>query len=104
MDKAASTGTLTNPGKLNSFLQAVTKAVTVDKDLHLADLAVKFRSLRSSDLTFLTSPYDGFPTINGESVVHADKEKASALYDAIAKDQVGPYVTPSASPSASTGQ
>ena len=104
MDKAASTGTLTSPGKLNSFLQAVTKAVTVDKDLHLADLAVKFRSLRSSDLTFVTSPYDGFPTINGESVVHADKEKASALYDAIAKDQVGPYVSPSASPSASTGQ
>ncbi len=99
MDKAASTGTLTSPKKLNGFLQAVSKAVTVDDDLHLADLAWQFHGLNSSDLTFLTSPYSGFPTINGESVVQSDKEKASALYDAIAKDQVGPYVNPSSSAS-----
>jgi LCP family protein required for cell wall assembly len=99
MDKATSTGTLTNPKKLNDFLQAVSKSMTVDDGLHLADLAWQFHSLHSSDLTFLTSPYSGFPTINGESVVQSDKEKASALYDAIAKDQVGPYITPSTSAS-----
>ncbi|HWB37678.1 MAG TPA: LCP family protein [Rugosimonospora sp.] len=99
MDKATSTGTLTNPAKLNSFLQAVTKAVTVDKDLHLADLAYQFHNLKSSDLTFLTSPFTGFATIDGESVVQPDHDKASALYDAIAKDQVGPYITPSATAS-----
>ncbi len=103
MDKATSTGTLTSPTKLNGFLQAVTKSVTVDKDLHLADLAYQFHNLHSSDLTFMTSPYSGFPVINGESVVQPDHDKASALYDAIAKDQVGPYVTPSTSASPTAG-
>jgi LCP family protein required for cell wall assembly len=103
MDKAASSGTLTKPVKFNDFLQAVTKSMTVDKDLHLADLASAFRNVRSSDLTFLTSPYSGFPTINGESVVQADKVKATALYDAIAKDQVGPYISPSATASPTAG-
>ncbi len=102
MDKAVSSGTLSNPGKLNSFLQAVTKSVTVDDGLHLNDLALAFRNIRSSDLTFVTSPYSGFPTINGESVVQADKAKASALYDAIAKDQVGPWVSPPPSAPASS--
>ena len=89
MDKAASSGTLTNPAKLNAFLQAVTKAVTVDKDLSLPDMALQFHGLRSKDLTFMTSPFSGFDTIDGQSVVVADKDKAAALYSAVANDQVG---------------
>jgi LCP family protein required for cell wall assembly len=99
MDKAASGGTLTNPVKLNAFLQAITKAVIVDKDLSLPSMALQFRGLRSSDLTFLTSPFSGFDTIDGESVVVADKDKAAALYGAVANDQVGSYLAnASASP------
>ena len=56
MDKAASTGTLTNPAKLNTFLKAVTEAVTVDKDFSLTDMALQFRNLRGENLTFLVSP------------------------------------------------
>jgi LCP family protein required for cell wall assembly len=92
MDKAASTGTLTNPGKLNGFLQAVTKSMTVDKDFSLADMAWQFRSLRSSDLTFMTSPYSGFGTRDGQSVVLSNHDKASALYDAVAKDTMASYL------------
>jgi anionic cell wall polymer biosynthesis LytR-Cps2A-Psr (LCP) family protein len=93
MDKAASSGTLTNPGRLNAFLQAVTKAVTVDKDLSLADMAVEFHSLRSNDLTFMTTPFSGFGTRNGESVVLLNATKDTALFDAVNKDTVAQYLT-----------
>jgi LCP family protein required for cell wall assembly len=92
MDKAASSGTLSNPAKLNDFLQAVTKVIIVDKDFQLVDMALQFRDLRSKDVTFLTSPHDGTPTINGESVVESDKAKASALYDAVNKDKIADWV------------
>ena len=92
MDKAASTGTLTNPAKLNAFLKSVTKALTVDKDFSVADMALQFRNIRSSDLTFMVSPNVGSQDVNGESVVVSDKDKASSLYDAVAKDTVGDWV------------
>jgi LCP family protein required for cell wall assembly len=93
MDKAASSGTLTNPAKLNSFLKAVTAAVTVDKDFSLTDIAVQFRNLRGTNLTFLTSPNKGSQTISGQSVVVADREKALALYKAIAADKMTEWLT-----------
>ena len=43
MDKAASTGTLTNPAKLNSFINAMTKAIVVDKQLSIVDMALRQR-------------------------------------------------------------
>jgi LCP family protein required for cell wall assembly len=88
MDKAASTGTLSNPKKLNSFLKATTSAVTADDDFSLVDMAVQFRSLRGDNLTFITSPNLGSQTIDGESVVVSDREKAIALYDAMAADKM----------------
>jgi LCP family protein required for cell wall assembly len=98
MEKAASTGTLTNPAKLNSFLNAMTKAVVVDKDMNLVDLALQFRSLRSSDMTFLTNPSSGTGTRDGESVVLSDKTKASGLYDAVSKDTVATWLSANKQP------
>lgn len=103
MDKAASTGTLTNPKKLNSFLQAVTDAVTVDDGFSLVDMAVQFRSLRGENLKFITSPHNGSQTINGESVVVSNKEKALAMYEAMANDTMKEWVTANASPSPKAG-
>ena len=103
LDKAASSGTLSNPTKLNAFLQAMTKAMTVDKDFSLSDMALEFRDLRGKDLTFMTSPFSGFDTIDGQSVVLSDKPKAAALYEAVVGDKVAQYLagaSPSASPSA----
>jgi LCP family protein required for cell wall assembly len=100
MDKAASSGTLTNPAKLNAFLQAITKAMVVDKGLSLPDMAWQFHGLRSSNLTFMTSPFSGFDTIDDQSVVVVDQDKAKALYSAVAHDQVASYLTQaSATPS-----
>jgi LCP family protein required for cell wall assembly len=91
MDKAASSGTLTSPTKLNDFLKATTAAVTVDNGFSMVDMAVQFRSLRGENLTFITSPNKGSETINGESVVVADREKALALYKAVTADKMADW-------------
>jgi LCP family protein required for cell wall assembly len=104
MDKAASTGTLTNPGKLNAFLKAVTAAVTVDNDFSLTDMAVQFRNLRGNNLTFITSPNKGSETIAGQSVVVADRDKALALYQAISADKMTEWMSANGpKPSSSAG-
>jgi LCP family protein required for cell wall assembly len=93
MDKAAGTGTLSNPAKLNDFLKATTSAITADQDFSLTDMALQFRSLRGENLTFITSPNLGSQTISGQSVVVADREKALALYKAIAADKMDEWMT-----------
>jgi LCP family protein required for cell wall assembly len=98
LDKASSSGTLGNPVRLNAFIKSVTKAVTVDKDLSIADMVLQFRNVRSSDLTFLVSPNLGSDDVDGESVVVSDKDKASTLYEAVAKDTVADWVAANASP------
>lgn len=92
MDKAASTGTLANPKKLNDFLKSVTAAVTVDQTFSVTDMALQFRNLRGQNLTFVTSPNSGSDTINGESVVVSDREKALAMYQAMSGDTMADWV------------
>lgn len=92
MSKATSTGTLTNPVKLNNFASAATESLTADKDFELFDFAWQFKSLRSDDLVFMTSPVAGTDTIDGQSVVLSDKEKAAALYDAVKNDKVAEWL------------
>ncbi|MDG4763139.1 LCP family protein [Solwaraspora sp. WMMD406] len=103
MDKAVSSGTLSNPAKLNSFLKATTKAVTVDEDFSLVDMAIQFRKLRGENLHFMTSPHNGSETINGESVVVSDREKALSMYQAIAADQMTAWVQANVTPSPGAG-
>jgi LCP family protein required for cell wall assembly len=92
MAKAASAGVLTNPSKLNNFLQSVTKAVTVDKQFSLTDAAVQFRGIRANDLTFITMPNKGSANVDGLSVVLSDRDKALALFNAVKNDQMSPYL------------
>ncbi|MGN9808284.1 LCP family protein [Micromonospora sp. BQ11] len=88
LDKAASGGTLANPAKLNSFVQATADAVAVDRSLSLLDLAGELRGLRSGNLTFLTCPTKGTGRIGSESVVLIDKAKAGRVFDAVRRDAV----------------
>jgi LCP family protein required for cell wall assembly len=104
LDKAASSGTLTNPAKLNSFLRATAQAVTVDNDLSVFDMALTFRGIRSSDLVFSTAPHLGSKKVNGEDVIMPDTEKGAALYGAIKNDKAEEWFAnnapnPSGSPS-----
>nr|WP_310374051.1 LCP family protein [Catenuloplanes atrovinosus] len=102
LDKAASTGTLTNAGKLDAFLKATTKAVTVDENFSLVDMALEFRNLRSEDLTFITSPNQGAADRDGQSVVLSDREPALALYEAIANDTMVDWAQANTEPPAKT--
>ncbi len=92
LDKATSQGVLTSPSRMNAFMRTVTKAVTVDQDFSLMDMAIQFRSLRGEDLTFMTSPHLGTDNIDGQSVVVSDKEKAASLYQAVNNDQVAEWL------------
>ncbi|HEX8631927.1 MAG TPA: LCP family protein [Catenuloplanes sp.] len=103
MDKAVSTGTLTSASRMNAFLKATTAAVTVDKGFSLVDMAVKFRNLRGDNLQFVTSPNKGSDDVDGESVVVADREKALALYQAMAADKMADWATANVKPAPSAG-
>ena len=92
LNKAASSGTLSNPKKLNDFVQAVIKVIKVDKSFQLIDEAIQFRGLRSNDITFLTSPNTGTGTMDGQSVVVSDKKQASGLYEAMSNDTVAKWL------------
>ncbi|MFY0407316.1 LCP family protein [Solicola sp. PLA-1-18] len=96
MKKMLSQDTLTNPSRLNAALGAVTSNLTVDEDFTNGDirgLAFAMRSLRSDDVTFLTTPTAGFATLdNGQSVVNVDEIKAKELFDAVFADDVASYL------------
>jgi LCP family protein required for cell wall assembly len=88
LDKAASGGLLTDPGRLNSFLRATANAVAVDNTLDIFDTAMQLRHLRSGDLKFFTSPSAGTGMVGDQSVVLPDTAKAKTLFDAIRRDVV----------------
>ncbi|MEU5907844.1 LCP family protein [Micromonospora sp. NPDC047467] len=88
LDKAASGGTLSNPGKLNSFVKATANSVAVDRSLSLVDLAMELRHLRGGNLGFYTCPTKGTGRIGTESVVLVDKPKAQRVFDAVRRDSV----------------
>jgi LCP family protein required for cell wall assembly len=86
LDKASSSGTLSSPSKINSFLNATTNTVSVDKDLNLLSMATQLRHLRSGNLNFYTSPSKGTGMIGDQSVVLPDKTKAKSLFNAVRTD------------------
>jgi LCP family protein required for cell wall assembly len=88
-------GTLANPLKLNAFLEAATKAVSVDESLTtsaLRSLALQFRSARAGDLVFLTAPVAGTGAEGRQSVVYLDRAKGQPLYRALREDTVEGYL------------
>jgi LCP family protein required for cell wall assembly len=88
-------GTLVNPLKLNAFVEASTKAMSVDESLtisRLRSLALQFRSVRAGDLVFLTAPVAGMGTEGRQSVVYLDPVKGQPLYRALRTDAVAGYL------------
>jgi LCP family protein required for cell wall assembly len=88
-------GTLANPLKLNAFLEASTKAVSVDESLtisRLRSLALQLRSVHAGDLDFLTAPVAGTGTEGRQSVVYLDRVKGQPLYRALRTDAVAGYL------------
>jgi LCP family protein required for cell wall assembly len=94
LDKAASGDLLVNPARLNSFLNATAKAVSVDSTLDIIGTANDLRHLRSGNLSFYTSPSKGTGTEGGQSVVYPDLTADKAVYDAIRQDLPLPAIAP----------
>jgi LCP family protein required for cell wall assembly len=86
LDKASSSGTLSSPSRINSFLNATTDTVSVDKGLNMLSMATQLRHLRSNNLNFFTSPSKGTGRVGDQSVVLPDTAKAKALFEAVRKD------------------
>jgi LCP family protein required for cell wall assembly len=65
IQKATSTGTLTNPTRLYRFLDAATKSVTTDPGLAnlnaLRKLATSVQGIGLDQITFLTVPFEPYP-------------------------------------------
>ena len=91
--KALSTGTLTNPLKLDRVLDVATRSLQVDDQTsvsELRDLALRFRAARGEGVTFTTLPYtdiDG--RRDGQSVVLLDRPAVAALFASL-RDDVPP--------------
>ncbi|WP_433329706.1 LCP family protein [Spirillospora sp. CA-294931] len=93
--KAADGGTVTNPFKLNRFLGAFTKSISVDDGVSAGDLrslALSLRGLRAGDVRFMTVPNKGSAARGKQSVVLLDPRKASALFEAVRTAGVEEYV------------
>jgi len=59
VNQVLSADTLTNPGKVTSFLSAATSSLTVDSGLNvvtLAGIAYSLHNVRANDITFMTIP------------------------------------------------
>ncbi|MFC6879759.1 MULTISPECIES: LCP family protein [Actinomadura] len=93
--KAADGGTLTNPLKLDRFMSAFTKSISVDDGLSggkLRSLALGLRNLRAGDVKFITAPNKGSAQRGKQSVVLLDRAKSSALFEAVKTAEMPEYV------------
>ncbi|WP_213455352.1 LCP family protein [Rhizomonospora bruguierae] len=92
LSRAADSGLITDPIRLNAFLRAAAKSITVDKTMSLLDTATQLRDLRAGDLIFLTNPSKGTGRVGDQSVVFADPAADKALYRAVNEDAVGEWL------------
>jgi LCP family protein required for cell wall assembly len=93
MRQATSGSMLSNPAKLTSFLDAVTKAITVDKGTSFGDLRTLTSSLQGLDprhVTFYTAPIANAnytpPGTMMTGRVLLDATKGRILYDSVIND------------------
>lgn len=95
LGKLRSTGTLTNPVRLDDFFTAATKAVTVDDTVtskELRALVGQYREIGAGDITFLVTPVAGGDRRGGQDVLLLDKAKTVKLFAAIGTDRDSKYV------------
>ncbi len=93
--KAIRGSTFTNPFKLDAFLTAFTKSISVDDTVtagKLRSMALSMTGLRMGDVSFLTLPVKGTGTKARQSVVLLDPATDEALYSAVNNDQLPAYI------------
>ncbi|MGY1752147.1 LCP family protein [Blastococcus sp. SYSU D01042] len=86
---------LGNFGALDSFLVALTDAMSVDETLSntaLMDMAYDLRSLRAGAVTFLTAPVAGTGREGAQSVVYLDEARATQMWAYLRTDSLTEHV------------
>ncbi|MFE4460584.1 LCP family protein, partial [Nocardia tengchongensis] len=87
LKKAAGPATLANPFRSWPLVRDLTSALKVDNGAHVWNLASLGNALNDDPIT-TTVPVGGFENVSGSgNVLLWDKTKASAFFDALAKDQ-----------------
>lgn len=90
MKKLLSNGTMNNPLKLNSALEALTSNMTVDDKFSNGDirgLALAMREIDADDVNFLTAPTSGYGTAdNGSSILKYDSTAGEDLFTSLRND------------------
>ncbi len=96
---------LVDPARLDDFMLAVTRSVSVDdglSDVELLSLAVDLNNLELRDIYFLTVPVAGFGTEDSQSVVYLDEARSQELWGYIQQgtlaDHLGNFNTLPAAP------
>ena len=89
-------GTLSNPTRLYSFLKTATQTVAVDESFtidEMQSLALGLNGLRSNDINFMTVPTNGTGrSPDGQSTVKLDPDADAPLFQAFATDTVNDYL------------
>ncbi|MEU6710274.1 LCP family protein [Nonomuraea sp. NPDC046802] len=108
MKKATDGGLLTDPVKLNAFLQAATKAVTVDQGLTLdrmLEIAESVQGLTQNELSGITVPVEDYP--KDKNRVQFSEPAARNFFENVRNDTevtVAPSPGKSAAPKVERGQ
>ncbi|GII65363.1 hypothetical protein Skr01_54480 [Sphaerisporangium krabiense] len=92
--KIISRDLLTSPLKLNAFLEALTRAVSVDSGVTLStlrDLALELRDIRPDTVDSTTIPTSGTAMIKGASVVRVDRKTGARFFAAVRDDKLQEY-------------
>lgn len=92
LDGVMSKGTLTNPGRIQDFVTATSKYLSVDEGLTfqtLVSLGWSLRDVRPSDLTTFTMPTAGTGTSpGGQSIVNVNTLAVQSLSQALRSDDM----------------
>lgn len=92
MREAGRKGILTNPARLDDFLQATAGAVQVDQDLPVFDTVWALRQLDPDAVTMLTSPSIGVGMVGNQSVIFPDETASAGLYRAVQNDAMDSWL------------
>jgi LCP family protein required for cell wall assembly len=96
-----SSGTLTSPARISALVDALTKAVVLDRDWDLMSFATQVASLTGGDIEFSTIPTGriNLPTPSDGSAVEVDPEQVRAYFQTLLNGPPPSVPTP---PDAST--
>ncbi len=94
--KLLQTGALSNPVRLDNFLDALTRSMAVDDDFEVSDmrsLALGLRDLGSDDIRWMTVPLSGTGrSDDGQSIVLLDEAAGAELWQAMRSGAMAEYV------------